>query len=272
MEGVDDGPRPSAARRAGRRCARSRRPWPCACAGRPAAACAMIEPQLAHRRRVGASESSPLQSRQLAHNTPSSSATYSIDSSPSASVPATTIASWPRAAARARAGSTCRAAPPTFRRAIACTIPSAPRRSRLHPGSDARSTRPEREPHSAARGEPPKSAAPASRPARGAEPARQVGRARPAPHAATTARPDRRATTRTRARSAHANEAELEGHLVEGLLRNGAVVGRRKVVERLIGEALARVRQEARELRRRQDPHQPVPSERDGRGRSRPPM
>ena len=128
------------------------------------------------RWRPRAGDSSRCSAGRRTTGTPSSWATYSIDSSPSASVPATTTTSWPRARCRAASSMTCNAAPPTFSRAIACTIEQPLLCRRAHPAvaglpgacappaRERAPTRPNVSQKSAAIGVPPKSAEPAIAP------------------------------------------------------------------------------------------------------------
>ena len=193
------------------------------------------------------SESSRWSAGSLSTSTPSSSATYSIDSSPAASVPATTRTSWPRRAARARAGA--RAAPRRRRSAARSRA-----RSKAHADASASvraaaATTPSVSQNIAASGEPPKSAAPASAPRERAEPR---GRVRTPRVPGSPSRPSARARRHDRERGQHeeergADEAELEEHLVVGLLRDEVSSVGREVVGRLVGEALARVRQVLRD-------------------------
>ena len=197
-------------------------------------------------------ESSRWSTGSRSSSTPSSSATYSIDSSPAASVPATTTTSCPRRDCSCASWRTWSAAPPTFRRAITCTmLTSPPRLPRVWIAAT-----PSVSQKSAASGEPPKSAAPAIAPPMTASqpsgtyacsPHGSPGRGR---RPATTAWPI--ASSDEDEEDRGADETELEQHLVEGLLRDQRAVLRREVVRRLVGEALAGVGEVLRVVRRRQ--------------------
>ena len=164
-------------------------------------------------------------------------------------MPATTSTSWPRRCCPAASSSTESAAPPTFNRAIACTILIRRARSGRRPRARRR------------------------RPARRWRPAAFRRRTLRRPVRRSTLRARRRAATRaTRGRGAPsasagsserdeqpeqgdaARKAELVQHLVECLLRDELPVCAREVPGRLVAEATACVREIPGERLRRQIP------------------
>ena len=188
-------------------------------------------------------------------------ATYSIDSSPAARVPATTETCARADAARRRAPGRSRAAPPTLSRAIACTTDRRARSGhRLSDSGDAhrrdRADQPSVTQNIAAIGWPPNSAEPASVPASAASHAAGKVRGelvvvglRPAADGSC-----RRANGQSgqSAERADPDQAELVEHLVVALLGDERAGRGREVARRLIREPRACGREEACVLRRRQ--------------------
>ena len=88
--------------------ARSHPPWQCACGAHPRGA-RFIERRISRTAVASAiGESSRCRAGSRTTGTPRSLATYSIDSSPSARVPATMTTSWPRSRCRAASSITCK--------------------------------------------------------------------------------------------------------------------------------------------------------------------
>ena len=176
---------------------------------------------------------------------------YSIDSSPLASVPATTVTSCPRNCCALRdledvQGGAADVQP--------CDHVQDPHRG--HRLRSPQATTPSVSQNIAVSGAPPNRAAPASAPRTAASHmAGMYAASGSRRRAATAARQPASASSTASTRGA--DEAELEEHLVVGLLRDEDAVRGREVVRRLVGEPLARVGEVADELLRWQ---QPVPA------------
>ena len=288
VEGVHGRPRPGRRRAARPRSARSRRPSPCACGGRLRWRRLTVRRSSRTAVASASGDSSRCSAGSRTTGTPRSWATYSIDSSPSASVPATIddlVAARPLP--RGELDHVQRRAADVQPRdrvhdRQAGRLAGASSRCRLGRATAGRgehgegADEPEREPEQRRHRRPAEERRAGDRAEERAEPGRrQVGGELVGVASAANRAPsgsESRAATAIRAsEQREADDPELVGDLVEGLLRDERPVGGREVAGGWSGKrARASGRNRAYSDGGRL-PHQPVPSTGCSR-KIRPPM